>query len=86
MVDDLDAKTVPNSLIARALSYEGGSGEQDEDKSTKARERIKAAQNVLALEQYAMIETVAGWNCTAGNIRKLMLLRAGLDELFRTGL
>jgi hypothetical protein len=37
----------------------------------------------LTAEQYAVVETVAGWDALAGNSRRLSNLRQGLDELFR---
>jgi hypothetical protein len=54
-----------------------------EDKPTMARRRIKAAQAALTAEQYAVVETVAGWDALAGNSRRLAKLRDGLDELYR---
>jgi hypothetical protein len=48
-----------------------------------ARRRLQAAQKALTLGQYEVVETVAGWDATAGNSRKLEMLRAALDELYR---
>jgi hypothetical protein len=62
---------------------DGGTVVPGEDKPTMARRRLQAAQKALTLSQYEVVETVAGWNATAGNSRKLDQLRAGLDELYR---
>ena len=62
---------------------DGGVAITGEDRPTVARIRLKAAQDALTAEQYAVIETVAGWDALAGNSRRLTNLRQGLDELFR---
>ena len=62
---------------------DGGTAITGEDRPTVARIRLKAAQGALTAEQYAVIETVAGWDALAGNSRRLTNLRQGLDELFR---
>lgn len=62
---------------------DGGAVLPGEDKPTMARRRLRAAQAALSFEQYAVIETVAGWDALAGNSRRLEKLRCGLDELFR---
>jgi hypothetical protein len=62
---------------------DGGTAITGEDKPTLARRRLQAARDTLTGEQYAVIETVAGWDALAGNSRRLTNLRQGLDELFR---
>jgi hypothetical protein len=47
------------------------------------RKTIRQAQETLTLGQYEVVENVAGWDGLAGNTRKLDVLRAGLDELYR---
>lgn len=48
-----------------------------------ARKRLKAAQDALTVEQYAAVETVAGWDALAENSVRLTNLRQGLDEFLR---
>ena len=62
---------------------DGGVAITGEDKPAIARIRLKKAQEALTVEQYAVVEDVAGWDATAGNSRRLTKLRQGLDELFR---
>jgi hypothetical protein len=47
------------------------------------RKTLKEAQEAMSIEQYAVVETVAGWDALAGNSRRLTMLRYGLDELYR---
>jgi hypothetical protein len=62
---------------------DGGTAITGEDRPTVARVRLEAAQEAQAAEQYAVIETVAGWDALAGNSRRLERLRDGLEELYR---
>ena len=62
---------------------DGGMGLPGEDKPTVARKRLQAAREALTAEQYAVVETVAGWDALAGNSRRLTKLHDGLDELYR---
>jgi hypothetical protein len=62
---------------------DGGAGLPGEDRPTMARRRLKAALGVHTVEQYAVVEAVAGWDALAGNSRRLTKLRDGLDELYR---
>lgn len=62
---------------------DGGAGGSGADKPTLARRRMQAARGALTIEQFAVVETVAGWDSLAGNSRRLTSLRHGLDELFR---
>lgn len=62
---------------------DGGTAPSSADRPTVARIRLKAAHGALTEEEYSVVEAVAGWDCTAGNSRRLTKLRNGLDELFR---
>ena len=54
---------------------DGGQGPSGMDKPTMARRRIQAASAALTAEQYAVVETVAGWDALAGGTRRLVNLR-----------
>ena len=46
------------------------------------RSQIKQAHDALSMEQYVVLESVAGWDCLAGGTRRLNNLRVALDVLY----